>query len=177
MAHWFDLLAQPHTRRTTLRAAGLGAAALALPNLRLPQARATTAEPCYQPCVAAAGKAWNDQEPNCALLGTRGVTQLLISGSVINLWLGALGRWDCDSRAELKWHRAVEACRGSECGDRSKYPGGQAPKPPPPKCTVGEEVVCGDRCCSVIAECCACTSDPSGYCCCAAGKCGPNGCF
>jgi hypothetical protein len=90
--------------------------------------------------------------------------------------LGTVPVGSCLSKAELTWHRAVEACRGSECGDPSKYPGGQAPKPPPPKCDPSQEVVCGDRCCDLSAECCACSSEPSGYCCCAAGKCGSSGC-
>jgi hypothetical protein len=113
MEPWFDRLAQPHTRRTTLKAVVLGAAALVLPNIRVPQARATTGEPCYKPCVGAAGKAWDSQERNCDALAKGGVIQLLLIGSVIQVWLGNLARCDCASRAELTWHRAVEKCRGS----------------------------------------------------------------
>ena len=177
MDHWFDRLAQPHTRRTTLKALALGGAALALPDLRVPQASATTGEPCYNPCVNAAGKAWQSElDAVCKPLFRGGILGA-VSGSVIQTWLSVLSGWHCDSSAELTWHRAIEACRGSECGDPATYPGGQAPKPPAPKCLAGQEVVCGDRCCDVIAECCACSSEPSGFCCCAAGKCGSTGCI
>jgi hypothetical protein len=176
MEHWFDRLAQPHTRRTALKAAALGATAMVIPNVRLPQARATTGEPCFKPCVDAAGKAFDAQAKVCDRNDSLSVAGSLLSTSVVQFWLGNLVLWNCVSSAELSWSRAVDSCRGSECGNRGKYPGGQAPKPPPPECTPGSDVVCGDRCCSVLAECCACSANPSGFCCCAAGKCGASGC-
>ena len=51
MEHWFDRLAQPHTRRTALKTAALGGAALLLPFGRLARAGAFTAEPCYSACL------------------------------------------------------------------------------------------------------------------------------
>jgi hypothetical protein len=167
MEHWFDRLAQPHTRRTALKAGALAGAMLVLPNSRLPQASATTSEPCFKPCVAAAGTAFDAQNANCnnLLFGGAGI---LVTGSFIQQWLSILSGWDCQSRAELTWHHAVDACRGSQCGDPAKYPGGQLPKPPPPKCTPCYDVPCGDNCCSIVAECCLCPKT-GGYSCCAAG--------
>jgi hypothetical protein len=175
MAHWFDRLAQPHTRRTTLKAGVIGGAMLVLPLSRSPQAQATATEPCFKPCVAAAATAWTTRLNGCD-------RQVLISGvsvgtgQLVGSFLGLLSGWHCVSGADLSWHEAVEACRGSECGDPAKYPYGQLPRAPGPKCTPGEEVECGDRCCSIVAECCPCSADSSGYCCCAAGKCGSSGC-
>jgi hypothetical protein len=176
MAHWFDRLAQPHTRRTTLKAAALGATAIALPNLRLPPARATTGEPCFQPCVNAANQAFDAQAKICGRQDSLNYAGSLLTASAATFFLGSLVLWNCASSVQLSWHQAVDSCRGSNCGNRGKYPGGPAPTQPPPKCTPGYDVVCGDRCCNVVAECCACSADPSGYCCCAAGKCGASGC-
>jgi hypothetical protein len=176
MEHWFDRLAQPHTRRTALKAGALAGAMLVLPNSRLPKASATTGEPCFYPCVEAAKTACRAQRANCGRNIDGGLVGLVATASVIQGFLVPLVGWNCLSSAEITWHRAVDACQGSQCGDPGKYPGGQLPKPPPPKCTPGFDVACGDRCCSVAAECCACSADPSGYCCCAAGKCGASGC-
>jgi hypothetical protein len=175
MAHWFDRLAQPHTRRTTLKAGAIAGAMLVLPLSRSPQAQATTTETCFQPCVTAAGTAWKAQVRNCQGQGLVG-GGALAGGQYVVAFLNLLSGVHCLSSADLSWHEAVEACRGSECGNPSKYPEGQAPRPPAPKCTPGFDVVCGDRCCSIVAECCPCNADPSGYCCCAAGKCGSSGC-
>jgi hypothetical protein len=72
------------------------------------------------------------------------------------------------SSAELDFHRDSLACRGSECGDGSKYPGGAAQKPPPPKCDPIREKVCGDICCNVITDCCL-SAKTGRYLCYAAG--------
>jgi hypothetical protein len=176
MEHWFDRLAQPHTRRTALKAGAVAGAMLVLPNSRLPQAIASSNERCFPPCVAAAAKAFNAANASCFNNQRLGAVGALLTVSPGTSFLTSLVGWNCYSGAELSWHRAVDACKGSQCGDPGKYPGGQLPKPPPPKCTPGSDVVCGDRCCSVAAECCACSADPSGYCCCAAGKCGSSGC-
>ncbi len=57
------------------------------------------------------------------------------------------------------------ACRGSECGNNSKYPGGAAPTPPKttPKCDPKLEVVCGELCCATYNQCCPDASGPGGY--------------
>jgi hypothetical protein len=178
MDHWFDRLTQPHTRRTALKAGALAGALLVLPARSLPKAWATGTEPCYKPCIDAAAKQWSD---------TRNGACKAASGSVFfgALWFAMSGQLGpavahafagygtagCLADAELAWHRAIEQCRGSECGDPSKYPGGQAPRPPAPKCTAGEEFACGDTCCNVVNECCPCAKVPSGYTCCAAGRC------
>jgi hypothetical protein len=175
MAHWFDRLAQPHTRRTALKAGAIGGAMLVLPLSRSPKAQATASEPCYRPCVVAASTAFSAQASNCQV---EALTSIAVLGQfqIIPGFLGALASWKCRSSADLTWHEAAEACRGSECGNPAKYPYGQLPRVPGPKCTPGEEVECGDRCCSIVAECCPCSANSSGYCCCAAGKCAASGC-
>ena len=170
MDHWFDRLAQPHTRRTMLKAGALAGAALFLPAGRMPRAWATTGEPCFKPCNDAAGKEFSStRNGTCkAVAGPQLFTGLLGIGSpsgVILFYQGAFSFLNCLSNAELDWHRATEACRGSECGDRATYPGGQAPRKPSPKCPGA--VPCGDDCCDVVAQCCPCSTVESGYICCA----------
>src|SRR5450755_3749815 len=104
MEHWFDRLAQPHTRRTALKAGALAGAMLVLPNSRLPQASATTAEPCFQVCAAAAATAYNAQNANCIRLFFQSSAGAILTFSVLP-WLGDLLGWDCQSSNELNWHR------------------------------------------------------------------------
>jgi len=172
--HWFDRLSRPHSRGTALKAAAAAAMALALPNVRLPRAWATPGEPCWTPCNDAALDKWNATVNGCsnAVLGR--IWASVATGSYPNLILATLESviFSCGSRGEVTWHRDVLACRGSECGDPSKYPGGRKPPPPPPKCDPTRETVCGDICCNIVAECCPCKG---GFICCASGancKCG-----
>lgn len=173
--HWFDRLSRPHTRRTALKAAAVAGVALTLPNVRLPRAWATPGEPCFQPCIDAALAKWTSTYEACNTSLTYRLLWASISVNVPNIVIGILESEvvGCGSRGELTWHRDTLACRGTECGDPAKYPGGQKPRPPAPKCDRSRETVCGDICCHIIAECCACKA---GFACCAAGSnctCGP----
>jgi hypothetical protein len=170
--HWFDRLSQPHTRRTMLKAGAVAGVALVLPAGRIPKAWATTGEPCFKPCTDAAAKDFRATRSGTCdpigggslLVGAIGLGSIPgFASQVVNYmnWLNCLGN------TELNFHRAVESCRGSECGDPAKYPGGQTPRKPPPKCTAGSEVVCGDICCDIISQCCPCSTVEGGYICCA----------
>lgn len=172
MDHWFDRLAQPHSRRTMLKAGALAGAALILPAVRIPKAWATAGEPCYQPCAAAASAEFSKTKNQTCKGGAAPVLVSALVGfgtptSVLLAYRGLNDFLNCLSNAELNWHQAVESCRGSECGDPAKYPGGQAPRKPPPKCTPGSEVVCGSICCDITAQCCPCSTVEGGYICCA----------
>jgi hypothetical protein len=168
--HWFDRLSRPQTRRTTLKAAVAGGAALVLPSLRLPSAWATPTEPCLEPCKAAARAKWGASFDSCksdavkadAVKGSRrggapGTVLLILGGD------GFLTVRQCRDIVELTFWRDFEKCKSSECGDPGKYPGG-VPKKPPPKCTPVEEIVCGDFCCNALQVCCKCKSGK--YTCC-----------
>jgi hypothetical protein len=48
--HWLDRLAIRYTRRQALKAGALGGAALTLPLIRVPTARATGTDACYKGC-------------------------------------------------------------------------------------------------------------------------------
>src|SRR4051794_9017857 len=111
---------------------------LVLPLRRQPQARAIAGEPCYKPCIDAAAKEWS-AERNGTCKAQRGVTGFsliwyALTAQTVNTLATLAGSWptgNCLANAELEWHRAVQRCHGSECGNGSKYPGGAAPKPPP----------------------------------------------
>lgn len=174
MDHWFDRLSRPYTRRTMLKAGAVAGAALLLPASRVPKAWATSGEPCFKPCTDAAAKDFSSTRNGLckALAGPQLFGSLLLgfpsplAGAV--LLQGAFKFTDCLSNAELGWHKAVEACRGSECGNPGRYPGGQAPRNPPPKCDPVAEIVCGNICCDIVAaQCCPCSTVDGGYICCA----------
>ena len=173
--HWFDALSRPRDRRAALKAALVAGSALLVPAVRVPRAWATEREPCFVPCQNAARNRWNDMIATCAgvlhgaQLGMLGNAMFGNAGGAV--LLGYLARAEyagCLGSGELTYHRASLACRGSECGDPDKYPGGATkPKPPPPKCDQLEEKACGDICCNVITDCCS--SKKGGYVCYAAG--------
>lgn len=75
----------------------------------------------------------------------------------------------CHSSAELAWYQATTACKGEECGNPDKYPGGaKAPPPKKPKqvCDSPDRpIVCGTDCCASFNKCCPNPKDPSGYSC------------
>lgn len=175
MEHWFDNLSRPHSRRTTLKAAVVAGVALIVPGVRTSRAWATQNEPCYKACVVAAANQWIDEDALCfgAFTGTAFVNALLASTG-IGL-LGLLGTGfnfrKCVSLAELAWRRRTLACRGSECGDTEKYPGGKAPKR---KCDPDQEVPCGDDCCNSFKVCCHCKNGGNYICCIDAEHCEPD---
>ena len=144
MEHWFDDLSRrPQTRRTVMKAAAVAAGALIVPGLRTPRARATGTEPCFVPCNEAAAKRWRNQQKSCGsdptyLLAIGGAAGPLSVIAVLQL----VNQLRCMSSVEVDWHRDVIACRGSECGNSEKYPGGKVPKPKP-KCDPGQEIVSG----------------------------------
>jgi hypothetical protein len=175
MDHWFDALSRSHDRRTALKGAAVAGGALLLPFLRVPTAWATEREPCFTPCQQAAKDRWNASRDMCRRGTDASLSTVAATGAMGNLplaallsWLGAAETASCMNTGELAYHRAALACRGSECGNPEKYPGGATkPKPPPPKCDPIEEKACGDICCNVITDCCS--SKKGGYVCYAAG--------
>jgi len=175
MEHWFDALARPQDRRTALKAALVAGGALLVPGMRAPRAWATEREPCFVPCQQAAQRAWGDALGRCSKsvsYAGMGALGLASTGNVLGAallgWLAIGEDAVCRPSAELAYHRAALACRGSECGNPDKYPGGATkPKPPPPKCDPVEEKACGDICCNIITDCCS--SKKGGYVCYAAG--------
>jgi hypothetical protein len=173
--HWFDALSRPQSRRTVLKGAAVAGVALVVPGVRVPRASATEREPCFVPCEQAATDRWLKGADNCAartyMLVGQGTASLLYGGLALAglfTFAAAAGAASCMSSAELDFHRDSLACRGSECGDGSKYPGGAAQKPPPPKCDPIREKVCGDICCNVITDCCL-SAKTGRYLCYAAG--------
>ncbi len=152
-----------------LKAGAVAGAALILPAGRIPMAWALTSDPCFKPCTTAAAKAFaSTRNGTCKLMAAPFFAGLLALGtpeSTILLFRGANDFNNCLGNAELDWHRAVEACRGSECGNPATYPGGQAPRKPQPKCPGA--VPCGNDCCDIVAQCCPCSTVESGYICCA----------
>ena len=180
MEHWFDLLAQPHTRRTTLKAAALAGAALVLPLRRTSSAWATTREPCYSACLHEGAIEWDNATDACQRAFGSGVGKTYVAtlaafgpGLVLGALYGARAI-SCKADAEAGYHQAVVECRQPQCGDRAKYPGGNAPgrvPGPPPKCVPALEIACGDICCNATGnpECCLCPKTGM-YQCCAAGR-------
>jgi hypothetical protein len=162
--HWFDALARPHSRATTLKAGALGlGAALAGPLFRPQLARATEQEPCFGPCVKAAADRWGTALDACFTANKANTVvtagKLVTDPFFVGVLLAALQTTNdlgCRGAAELSWHRNSIACRGSECGNGAKYPGGTVPPPPKPapKCDPVQEKVCGDICCYVTTDCC-----------------------
>jgi hypothetical protein len=175
MEHWFDALARPQSRRTVLKGAALAGAALVVPGVRVPRASATEREPCFRPCQRAATERWNSGIDSCSFRTHTLVAQYggsLLYGQLVAaalLGYAALAtEGSCLASAELTYHRDSLACRGSECGDGAKYPGGATQKPPPPKCDPMREKVCGDICCNVVTDCCL-SAKTGRYVCYAAG--------
>ena len=103
-------------------------AALAGPALRPQVAWATEKEPCFVPCVNAAGAKWGTARSACDKTATVGQTTFLGSLYYANALMGLTaifqmaGSISCFSSSELTWHREMTDCRGSECGNGSKYP-------------------------------------------------------
>lgn len=163
MEHWFDSLARPHSRAAALKAGALAlGVALAGPLLRPQLARATEQEPCFGPCVKATADRWETAVDACLTankVNTVGTVTKVLTDPFVGVLLGALQTTTdlaCRNQAELDWRRNSLACRGSECGNGAKYPGGTVPPPPKPKpkCDPDQEKVCGDICCYVTTDCC-----------------------
>lgn len=173
MEHWFDRLAQPHTRRATIKAGILAGAALVLPVGRLSSASA--AQPCIKACRQEATIQWNLAITACANSAVNGLARSFadVFGGVFH----GLEHWreaSCRADAVVEWKRAVTECLQPECGDRAKYPGGNAPGvvgQPPTKCDPTQEIQCGDICCNATGhpECCFCTKTGM-FTCCASGS-------
>ena len=175
MEHWFDSLSRPHTRRTTLKAAAVAGAALFVPALRASRAWAIESEPCYKACVTAAGAQMREDEFSCGvLLSAAAESGLSLAGSPIGVlaFVGSgIGFLRCHSGAQLAWRRHVLACRGSECSDPKKYPGGKAPAK---VCDPTQEIKCGDDCCNSLKVCCQCKNGGTYICCIDAEHCEPD---
>ncbi len=174
MEHWFDHLAEPHTRRTSLKAAALAGAALVLPVGRLSSAWAAHPYPCTFSCIEEATAQWRQAGDTCdRATGVRlgGAYIATLAGALPGAVLAvvALGRGlSCLSTAELAYHRDVHLCFDPECSDPAKYPGGN---PPAIVCKDPGYVPCGpspqDCCNSANAECQQC---PGKLVCCRKGS-------
>jgi hypothetical protein len=175
MAHWFDTLARPHTRRTALKSAGLAGAALLLPIRRAPSAYATDKEACYVPCINLAQAVQEQADGVCAK--RFGVRSFAESAPYVGGVLTSMRheRWTgCNAVASCSNHEANIRCRFQpDCGDPAQYPNGAAPTPVPvpvpnPNCGVGNYVFCAAQpCCDLsIASCVSC---PRGQVCCRNG--------
>jgi hypothetical protein len=174
MAHWFDSLARPHTRRTALKSAGLAGAALLLPIGRTPAAYADVFEPCRVPCLNLADAAKEQEDEVCAQrFGVRGFGEVG-SGGIFTIIRRSHGI-ACKADARANNHAARYRCdQLDDCGDPARYPNGAAPTPVPvtvpnPNCGAGNYVFCGDQpCCDLsIASCVSCPT--SGQVCCRNG--------
>jgi len=174
MEHWFDRLSQPQTRRTMLKAAAVGAgAALFAPVFRPQLAWATEGDPCFIPCVNAGTVKWNAAKQACGATAQRvagaGFVFLMTGnvGPAALLGLAAnAGLTSCLSSGELTWHRDTLDCRGAECGNGTKYPGGTVPPPPNPQvpCTdPAKPIPCGKECCYSVNHCCPDAATDGGY--------------
>jgi hypothetical protein len=176
MAHWFDTLARPHTRRTALKSAGLAGAALLLPIGRTPAADADLNEPCNALCRDRAEAAKEQADEVCAQrFGVRGFGEVG-SGGIFTIIRHERGI-GCKAEARTRNHTARYRCDHlNDCGDPEQYPNG-APPPvtpvpvtvPNPNCGVGNYVFCGDQPCCDLANA-TCVSCPTrGQVCCVIG--------
>lgn len=177
MEHWFDRLAEPHTRRATLKGAAIGGAALLIPYGRATPALAV--EQCTDPCRANSLIAWDKAYQACdSATGQtfRGIKPIFDKGSAAGVAEGYLRRFlegqrkaRCYASAELEGLRQVEKCQLPQCGDPGRYPGGvPIGKPPASGCTDPGYYLCGGECCDpAYSHCGGCVGAPV---CCALGK-------
>ncbi len=179
MAHWFDALARPHTRRAALKAAGLAGAALVLPIARAPSAYATDTEACYVPCLNLAQAVQEQDDGACTKrFGVRSFAESTpyVGGLLTSLrnerWTG------CNAVASCRNHEAIVRCRFQpNCGDPAQYPNGAAPTPVPvtvpnPNCGPGNYVMCGDQpCCDLANASCVSCPNTGAVCCRNGGNC------
>ena len=177
MDHWFDTLARPHTRRTAVRSAVLAAGALLLPVGRLPSASANSDEPCYHACQQLANAVQDQADQQCAKrYGVRSFAESvpLLGGTLTSLrnerWTG------CNAVASCQFYQdSINCSFRPDCGDPSRYPGGQlptpVPTPPPGGCDPGEVLCGGVVCCNPAnkAECVQCNG--KALCCRIGGMC------
>jgi hypothetical protein len=172
--HWLDNLARRYSRRTILKAAVAGGVSLTLPQVRIPLGRAAGNEPCYKPCIAAADQRFHDGRFTCAASNWAslfpGAGYGLINGQVVTsaalTLVGIASTAGCMAGAELRMHRDIVACSGSECGNPSKYPKGAAPgQANNTQCDPTTHVVCGDACCKIGDSTCTQCKDGTYKCC------------
>lgn len=176
MDHWFDRLAQPHTRRTTLKATLLAGAALVLPLGRVPPAEAFAPEPCFKACLDEVKVTHDSAYQRCNHAGhvgaARGYVSLLSGlGPAAVIGLVTVSRaLGCLADADVAAEQAFRECRQPQCGDPGKFPGGNPPGNLP-KCTPELEIQCGDICCNATGhpDCCQCPKTGM-FMCCASGK-------
>jgi hypothetical protein len=178
MAHWFDRLAQPHTRRTTLKTAALAGAALVLPLGRVPQAWGSKQEPCFQPCASAASTRLDTDWNACnKALGYKSIGAYAIYATTLAppLFLGFLAgsgyhAFVCQNQANIDWRRRTLRCEQADCGDQQKYPGGK-PAVTPQQCDPVYQYPCNGGCCSNGSDCCPCYHPDGSNVCATSGAC------
>ena len=175
MAHWFDTLAVPHTRRTAIKTLVATGAALLLPVGRARSANADADEPCYVPCLNLAQAVQEQDDQVCAK--RFGVRSFAESAPLVGGLLESLRheRWTgCNAVAACRNHEANVRCRfQSDCGDPARYPGGKGPTPVPVHppgvgCGPGNYVQCGDQPCCDLGNA-SCVSCKKGDVCCRNG--------
>lgn len=167
MEHWFDrLAAAPFTRRTALKTAGAGLAALSLPGLRPARSVASGTEACYPYCL------------NSAFAGPRDHAQSVCK----NLRDQAKGKGPksaasrraaaCLAKDLADYKRGKLKCDKPSCGDPQTYPVGDPTGYAPtlggcPPGTTG--CIQGDCCCASGSGCCPCAATGTGCICCVTG--------
>lgn len=160
---WFDRLAAGrHSRRTTLKAAAGGAAAMMLPLSWPRMAKATETEPCYPYCTNSAyAIARSNKADACGPL-------LAAARRKGPRSKAARTAAACCARAVAEYYRLREKCRQPSCGDPVTYPDGNpggagAGTGSCPEGTVGCALP-GDCCCK-DAKCCPCSAAGGCICC------------
>jgi hypothetical protein len=169
--HWLDNLARRYSRRTILKAALAGGVALTLPQSRVPLARATGNEPCYKPCVRAAGRRGDSALAACnnvasnslALAGLHILYGNVAVAAALTIAADA-SHLGCRSAAMLTFHRDVVACGGARCGNSGGSSGGKAPANSG-QCPPDTTVACGDGCCGIAYGQCIACKDGTYKCC------------
>jgi hypothetical protein len=167
MEHWFDrLAATSFTRRTALKTAGAGIAALSLPALWAPRSLASATEECYPFCLNAAFAHPSElAQTDCRELRNQAKGKGPRSKA-------ARAAAACTAKALAEYKRGKLQCGKPECGDPQTYPAGSPSGYAPtlggcPPGTSG--CIQGDCCCGTGSGCCPCAATGVGCICCVTG--------
>jgi hypothetical protein len=167
MEHWFDrLAATSFTRRTALKTAGAGIAALSLPAAWAPRSVASATEECYPFCLNAAfAHPLELAQTDCRELRNQAKGKGPRSKA-------ARAAAACTANALAEYKRGKLQCGKPECGDPQTYPAGSPSGYAPtlggcPPGTSG--CIQGDCCCGTGSGCCPCAATGVGCICCVTG--------